>query len=233
MVGDTNDLARLNASRLLLQRQSSELHGHLILLELDGRQGTLLGSPAVPLPCSVQSRGRCSRRQLRPRDRADTGGMTYVGTRPPHALRYHKSGGSSRFSSASTRSARGPCASASSDRTCSEPRAHPCRRRAAAWVARKWTRWRGQVLSRRAAGRCSHDHVDIRCISGHLEDLGGICAAPSALGRHMPAAQLQARGITEILTAAAKNAFHTSGRSGALPPSLSTASRVVRIGSQI
>ena len=24
--------------------------------------------------------------------------MTYVGTRPPHALRYHKSGGSSRFS---------------------------------------------------------------------------------------------------------------------------------------
>ena len=42
MVGDTNDLARLDASRLLLQRQSSELHGHLILLELDGRQGTLL-----------------------------------------------------------------------------------------------------------------------------------------------------------------------------------------------
>jgi hypothetical protein len=49
MVGDTNDLARLDASRLLLQRQRSELHGHLILLELDGRQGTLLGSPAVRL----------------------------------------------------------------------------------------------------------------------------------------------------------------------------------------
>ena len=77
MVGDTNDLARLDASRLLLQRQSSELHCHLILLELDGRQGTLLGSPAVRLflaACKV--RGRCSRRQLRPRDRADTGGMT-------------------------------------------------------------------------------------------------------------------------------------------------------------
>ena len=124
--------------------------------------------------------------------------------------------------------------SASSDRTCSEPRAHPCRRRAAAWVARKWTRWQGQVRSRRAACRCSHDHVDIRCISGHLEDVGGICplssddpwrAAPSALERHMPAAQLQARGITEILTAAAKNALHNSGRSGALPPSLCTASR--------
>ncbi len=76
--------------------------------------------------------------------------------------------------------------------------------------------------------------LHIRCISGHLEDVGGICplssddpwrAAPSALGRHMPAAQLQARGITEILTAAAKNALHTSGTSGALPPSLCTASR--------
>jgi len=60
MVGDTNDLARLDASRLLsglLQRQSSELHGHLILLELDGRQGTLLGSPAVRLflaACEVE-----------------------------------------------------------------------------------------------------------------------------------------------------------------------------------
>ena len=57
MVGDTNDLARLDASRLLLQRQSSELHGHLILLELDGRQGTLLGSPAVRLflaACKVE-----------------------------------------------------------------------------------------------------------------------------------------------------------------------------------
>ena len=49
MVGDTNDLARLDASRLLLQRQSSERHGLLILLKLDGRQGTLLGSPAVRL----------------------------------------------------------------------------------------------------------------------------------------------------------------------------------------
>ena len=64
--------------------------------------------------------------------------------------------------------------------------------------------------------------------------LGGICplslgdpwrAAPSALGRHMPAAQLQARGITEILTAAAKNALHTSGRPGLRAPSLCTASR--------
>ena len=57
MVGDTNDLARLDASRLLLQRQSSELHGLLILLELDGRQGTLLGSPAVRLflaACKVE-----------------------------------------------------------------------------------------------------------------------------------------------------------------------------------
>ncbi len=50
------------------------------------------------------------------------------------------------------------------------------------------------VRSRRAACRCSRDHVDIRCISGHLEDAGGICplssddprrAAPSALERHM------------------------------------------------
>ena len=57
MVGDTNDLARLDASRLLLQRQSSERHGLLILLELDGRQGTLLGSPAVCLflaACKVE-----------------------------------------------------------------------------------------------------------------------------------------------------------------------------------
>ncbi len=49
MVGDTNDLAQLEASRLLLQRRSSDLHGHLILLELDGRQGTLPGSPALCL----------------------------------------------------------------------------------------------------------------------------------------------------------------------------------------
>ncbi len=47
MVGDTHDLSRLDASRLLLKRQSSELHGLLILLELDGRQGTLLGSLSV------------------------------------------------------------------------------------------------------------------------------------------------------------------------------------------
>ena len=53
MVGDTNDLARLDASRLLLQRQSSERHGLLILLKLDGRQGTLLGSPAVCLFLAV------------------------------------------------------------------------------------------------------------------------------------------------------------------------------------
>ncbi len=63
MVGDTNDLAQLDASRLLLQRRSPEIHGHchwqwhLILLELDGRQGTLLGSPAVCLfleACKVE-----------------------------------------------------------------------------------------------------------------------------------------------------------------------------------
>ncbi len=65
MFGDTHDpsqlLSRLDASRLLLQpeRQSSELHGLLILLELpvDGRQGTLLGSPAVCLflaACKVE-----------------------------------------------------------------------------------------------------------------------------------------------------------------------------------
>jgi hypothetical protein len=60
MVGDTHDLARLDASRLLLQRQSSERHGLFILLELellDGRQGTLLGSPAVCLflaACKVE-----------------------------------------------------------------------------------------------------------------------------------------------------------------------------------
>jgi hypothetical protein len=57
MVGDTNDLARLDASRLLFQRRSSERHGRLSLLELDGRQGTLLGSPAVRLflaACKVE-----------------------------------------------------------------------------------------------------------------------------------------------------------------------------------
>ena len=57
MVGETSDLARLDASRLLFQRQGSELHGHFVLLELDGRQGTLLGSPAVRLflaACKVE-----------------------------------------------------------------------------------------------------------------------------------------------------------------------------------
>jgi len=57
MVGDTHDLSRLDASRLLLKRQSSELHGLFTLLELDGRQGTLLGSPAVCLflaACKVE-----------------------------------------------------------------------------------------------------------------------------------------------------------------------------------
>ncbi len=59
MVGNTNDLARLDASRLLLQRQSSERHWHGLfisgpgLLKLDGRQGTLLGSPAVCLFLAV------------------------------------------------------------------------------------------------------------------------------------------------------------------------------------
>jgi hypothetical protein len=57
MVGDTNDLARLDASRLPFQRRSSERHGRRSLLELDGRQGTLLGSPAECLfiaACKVE-----------------------------------------------------------------------------------------------------------------------------------------------------------------------------------
>ena len=54
MVGDTNDLARLDVSRLLLQGRSSELHGCTILLELDGRQGTFMGSPAVFLFLAVR-----------------------------------------------------------------------------------------------------------------------------------------------------------------------------------
>ena len=54
MVGDTNDLARLDVSRLLLQGRSSELHGCTILLELDGRQGTFMGSPAVLLFLAVR-----------------------------------------------------------------------------------------------------------------------------------------------------------------------------------
>jgi hypothetical protein len=49
MVGDTSDLARLDVSRLLLQGRNSELDSRVILLELDGRQGTLLRSPAVCL----------------------------------------------------------------------------------------------------------------------------------------------------------------------------------------
>ena len=47
MVGDTSDLARLDVSRLLLQGRSSELHGRLILPEVDGSQGTLLGACKV------------------------------------------------------------------------------------------------------------------------------------------------------------------------------------------
>ena len=54
MVSDTNDLARLDVSRLLLQGRSSELHGCTILLELDGRQGTFMGSPAVLLFLAVR-----------------------------------------------------------------------------------------------------------------------------------------------------------------------------------
>jgi hypothetical protein len=54
MVGDTNDLARLDVSRLLLQGRSSELHGCIILLELDGRQGTFMGSPALLLFLAVR-----------------------------------------------------------------------------------------------------------------------------------------------------------------------------------
>jgi len=54
MVGDTNDLARLDVSRLLLQGCSSKLHGCTILLELDGRQGTFMGSPAVFLFLAVR-----------------------------------------------------------------------------------------------------------------------------------------------------------------------------------
>jgi hypothetical protein len=92
MVGDTSDLARLDASRLLLQRRSSELHGRLILLALDGRQGTLLGSPAVRLflaAIKVEVDAVAANLVVLfvlvivP----DTGGMPYVGTRPPQALR--------------------------------------------------------------------------------------------------------------------------------------------------
>jgi hypothetical protein len=84
MDGDTHDLARLEASRLLLQRQSSEQHGLLILLELDGRQDTLLGSPAVCLflaVCKVEVdavAAAATFKKLRSCDRADTGGiLTY------------------------------------------------------------------------------------------------------------------------------------------------------------
>ncbi len=106
MVGDTHDLARLDASQLLLQRQSSEQHGLLILLELDGRQGTLLGSPAVTVclflaACKVEVDAVAAnfvlvivpRLVACPMSAHDHPGLSDVA---------YLSGGSSRFPSAST-----------------------------------------------------------------------------------------------------------------------------------